>query len=595
MKRNVIRIFLPLFVLVVFFSLPRPANAAISDWQKGASIQPTSTTSFASPEVQQSLRNLKSTGANYVTFIIPYYQTNLTSTDIQRGWDTPTDEALISGITYAHSIGLQVMLKPHIESKTGEWRANIYPSDRDTWYRVYGDILVHYGQLGKQYGVEQLCVGAELWRMASSGQNYANTQAWKDMIARVRTVYSGKLTYSANHSGPREFNEIQFWDSLDYIGISAYFPLAPGESNPTVDRLKQDWSSINSSELLPLSKRWGKPLIFTEVGYRSVVDAHSEPFSWWKTGSVDEAEQARNYEALFSFWNDKGYMQGMFLWDWAGNPNAGGSSDTGYTPQNKQAEQVIKQWYSTGTPPVGGSPAGEYTVSGVVTPTSPAVNTQATITVDVKAPGALSDAIVDVEVYNSANQKVHQQIFENQSLDTAGKQFTLTYAAPTAGDYVIKVGIFNNNWSTLYHWADNVHTYTVVSSQTPSPTPTPTPSPTASPTPSTSPSPTAQPSPGTSEVTIQYPTDGSSISGTQLFKALIPNMSLSDYKMYWQVDGGQLNDMYDSNQDTPHKEAWVDVSGWNWNGSGPYTITFVAKNNAGSILAQKSSKITIAR
>jgi hypothetical protein len=92
-----------------------------------------------------------------------------------------------------------------------------------------------------------------------------------------------------------------------------------------------------------------------------------------------------------------------------------------------------------------------------------------------------------------------------------------------------------------------------------------------------------------------WPADGVTLSGTQPFKARVENMALPAYQMYWQVDGGQLNGMADSQTDGPHKEAWVNVSGWNWRGIGPYVITFVAKDLTGKTLATKSLTIRVAR
>jgi hypothetical protein len=57
--------------------------------------------------------------------------------------------------------------------------------------------------------------------------------------------------------------------------------------------------------------------------------------------------------------------------------------------------------------------------------------------------------------------------------------------------------------------------------------------------------------------------------------------------MYWQVDGDRLNEMHDSQQDWPHKEYVADLSGWNWRGTGPYELNFVAKDLSGNILAQR--------
>jgi endoglucanase len=93
-------------------------------------------------------------------------------------------------------------------------------------------------------------------------------------------------------------------------------------------------------------------------------------------------------------------------------------------------------------------------------------------------------------------------------------------------------------------------------------------------------------------VSVWWPTESVPVSGQQPFKAMISGISVEQYDMYWQVDNGQLNSMSNSYQDYQHKEAVVDVSGWNWKGSGPYTINFVAKQG-GNIIAQHSMQLRL--
>lgn len=103
------------------------------------------------------------------------------------------------------------------------------------------------------------------------------------------------------------------------------------------------------------------------------------------------------------------------------------------------------------------------------------------------------------------------------------------------------------------------------------------------------------PPPSTNAISICWPTDQAVVSGTQPFKALLNGYSVSSYRMYWKVDGGQENLMANSNVDAPHKEAIVNVSGWNWRGRGPYVVTFVARDSTRNIIAQRSVSIFVAR
>lgn len=91
-------------------------------------------------------------------------------------------------------------------------------------------------------------------------------------------------------------------------------------------------------------------------------------------------------------------------------------------------------------------------------------------------------------------------------------------------------------------------------------------------------------------ISTWWPTEGAHMQGTQPFKALLDGSDITSYDLYWQVDGGGLNQMYNSWTDYPHKESSVDLRNWNWHGVGPYAVTFVAKQN-GATIAQTTVHI----
>ncbi len=92
---------------------------------------------------------------------------------------------------------------------------------------------------------------------------------------------------------------------------------------------------------------------------------------------------------------------------------------------------------------------------------------------------------------------------------------------------------------------------------------------------------------GDSSVNIWWPVDNARVTGVQPFKALVNGKNLGDYKMYWQVDKGQLNLMSDNYTDYPHKESSVDLTNWSWNGRGPYVLDFSAYDNNNQKFAEK--------
>lgn len=571
-----------LILLAAMLSLaaltPFSTQAAVSSWQKGASIRSMWNGDFGSAPFKQSVDNLAATGANYVSLVFPLYQANLYTTDIYSGGDTPTDAALESAIDYIHSKGMKVMLKPHLESQSGEWRALINPSNRGAWFSSYGNFMEKYARMAQSKGVADFCLGTELINMASTVSNGTNTQNWKSLISRIRGVYTGKLTYSANW-GEGDFadekNHIDFWGDLDYIGISAYYNLYGDNS---VANLKSQWAGINSRDITPLQQKWNKPVVFTEVGYKSTSGAHQRPWDYSFGGGADETEQANAYTALFDYWNGQGFMQGVQLWEWKSDPNAGGPGNGDYTPQRKQAEGVIKQWFGGAGTPVPPGNSATYSTSASANPSTVSNGQSTTITANVTANGGTgAGIIVDVEIYNSAGQQVKQQVFDNQMFASGQtKTFNVSFTPPTSATYTVKIGIFNYNWSQLYNWNDNAATFGSSGGSsggggggTPPP-------------------------PASWTMDIWWPTNSANIGGSAVpFKGLVRDRDVSTYDMFWQVDGGPLVSMPTDMKDWPHKEFVANVTGWTWKGNGPYTINFIAKDKSGNTLVTKNISVTV--
>jgi endoglucanase len=96
----------------------------------------------------------------------------------------------------------------------------------------------------------------------------------------------------------------------------------------------------------------------------------------------------------------------------------------------------------------------------------------------------------------------------------------------------------------------------------------------------------------TSPVEVWWPQDGAHVTGSQPFKAMLKDAQVQEYEMFWQVDGGQWNWMDTNYNDYPHKETSVGVDGWNWKGTGPYTVNFIARRG-GTVVGERSVKIYI--
>src|SRR6185437_11678770 len=193
----------------------------------------------------------------------------------------------------------------------GTWVGTLEPTDVDAWFASYRNFIYHYADLAQRGGAAALVVGTELRSLSGS----AYTDRWRAIIAGVRHRFSGTLTYAATSNG-NEYQQVHFWDSLDYIGVDAYFSLT-GLNDPTVPDLVSAWSSRGYlASLRALSAACGKPVVFTEIGYRSIAGAAITPNVWWTSAPYDMDAQASAYEAAFEALAGETWFGGMYWWDW---------------------------------------------------------------------------------------------------------------------------------------------------------------------------------------------------------------------------------------------------------------------------------------
>jgi hypothetical protein len=300
---------------------------------------------YSTPEADQSLANLAATGSNWVAVIVTGYQQTYTSTVITRDQPkTPTDEDLAHAITTAHDLGLSVMLKPHLDlsDDPAHWRGHVGAGFTDeaqwmAWFAAYSEFINHYAALAQENGVEQFCVGTELVATSSREDD------WLQVVGGVRELFQGAITYASNHGG--EESSVTWWDAVDYIGVDAYYALS-GHNDPSVDELKAAWVERGYVETLAgLSASFDKPILLTEIGYRSADGTTRAPWEWQSKPAVDLQEQADAYQAALEVLWGQPWLAGIYWWNWDTNPNKGGEADTDFTPHNKPAEEVLKAYY----------------------------------------------------------------------------------------------------------------------------------------------------------------------------------------------------------------------------------------------------------
>ncbi|MEM9050714.1 MAG: hypothetical protein AAGC47_01575 [Bacteroidota bacterium] len=283
------------------------------------------------------MTEIEATGTEWVA-MIPYGYTMPGESEIRynssRQWWGERYEGTAEMIAMAKESGLKVMLKPQVWIPK-MWVGDFYPADMEKWEESMTEFTLDFARLADSLDVEVFCLATEYKKLTIENPDY-----FRGLIKKIRAVYSGKLTYAANWD---EYNQVTFWEELDYIGVNAYFPLSENEE-PSLEELKASWTSI-ASELASVSSSVEKPIIFTEFGYRSIANNTERP---WEHGRADYegVSQSKAFEALFSSVWKEPWMAGGFIWKWRFFEDAGGHGDASFTPQGKPAMKVIEEVYS---------------------------------------------------------------------------------------------------------------------------------------------------------------------------------------------------------------------------------------------------------
>lgn len=313
-----------------------------SDFRKGASFATWWQGNYTTSTADQVLANLlPADGVEWISLIVTCYQPTLTSTTIDCTLPrTPTDSDLVHVIQIAHANGLKVMLKPHLDlADDSAWRGEInFGSDESkwqTWFSNYTTFITHYAALASDQNVELFVIGTEL-----VGTTHREND-WRNVVAAVRNIYPGPLTYAADYGG--EETSIAWWDALDFIGVDAYYPLT-NKNDPSLEELRAAFN-LPLNTLSNLASTWNRPILLTEIGYRSVNGTNRAPWDWQMSGALDLQEQNLCYLAALDALALQPWLKGIFWWTWQPDDPLYSPNNTGYSIYRKPAEQTLRAFY----------------------------------------------------------------------------------------------------------------------------------------------------------------------------------------------------------------------------------------------------------
>lgn len=154
---------------------------------------------------------------------------------------------------------------------------------------------------------------------------------WRDLAAELRTIYPGPLAYGANFD---QFEDVGFWDAMDAIAVSSYFPLRPYDTPPDAFDavLEAGWRRAAAS-IERVAQRSGRPVVLHEIGLSRKAGSTLRPYSYdgvepieradgslacvhWASQPDDPTERARGLDALLRVVEAGGFpsLRGVSVW-----------------------------------------------------------------------------------------------------------------------------------------------------------------------------------------------------------------------------------------------------------------------------------------
>lgn len=290
--------------------------------------------------------------------------------------------------------------------KAGVNNGGTVAQQEQQWFDSYAAFAAHYAQLSQKYHLPYFIIGNDFAGITtdtdatgpgSTGASGANGETfkcngrrdceWRHIINAIKSAsytdyqgnkqtggsYTGKLIYGAywgggDHPDIAEFENITWWDVVDFIGVSGYFPLLKTAADSPVQTLIDAWHGKQDDldlegqgdiigRLNAVATKYKHPLLFTEAGYESVAGSNNAPGQSAPTTPVppDNLEQENDMEALLRAFTPQAapWFVGV-IWS-SDEPKWPRSSVQGWTTSTSWAGDTI-----TGNGPKDAKPGGKF-------------------------------------------------------------------------------------------------------------------------------------------------------------------------------------------------------------------------------------------
>ncbi|MBT3604191.1 MAG: hypothetical protein HOE48_04165 [Candidatus Latescibacteria bacterium] len=259
-------------------------------------------------EMVPTMRDIKQLGANWVV-IHPYAGISKDGTvSVRRFNESEAPIHWTRPIKEAHALGLKISITPHLAYwRSGfEWAGDIEFQTEKEWthfWSTYRHWILTLATACKD--ADALVIGTEL------DKTLHHEKEWRTLIADVRKIFKGQLTYGSNWT---DYQRVPFWDALDVIGIQAYFPVSKIE-NPTEQDIRSGWEK-HIQTLRAYSIKHNRNIVFTELGYNQSYSAAAEPWGYRVDDEGARPLQEMCWRIAFEAIASEPRVLGSLLWKW---------------------------------------------------------------------------------------------------------------------------------------------------------------------------------------------------------------------------------------------------------------------------------------
>lgn len=297
---------------------------------------------YGSRKAHESVMRLKQLGANSIS-IVPYSYMR----DVHRPSLIPliqsagseNDESTVSSAYFAKQQGIFTLLKPQIWIGRDSWTGEIEMKNDKDWkafYNYYYRWIRHYAMLAEIHEIDALCVGVEMGKATVGHED-----EWRKIFTLLRGIYSGPMTFAANWG--EEFEQVSFWDDLDFIGLNCYYPLSKN-SKVSKRELKKGFEAVKK-KIEKVQSKYKKPLVFTEIGFRSVNGTWIQPHEEAGDKGSNEADQKLCYEVIFEGIEKEDWCYGIYWWKWPSDINDSRKGERRFTPYGTMSMETVGKYF----------------------------------------------------------------------------------------------------------------------------------------------------------------------------------------------------------------------------------------------------------